>query len=1370
MKSFRNSFGSLAIIGGLIGSLNFIHAQTTAKAVQAVSMDDMAVVLQAIEETMPVAAESVPRCGTFYSAFYSAQFPNWPPLPGNINNVPAWNLGDGVWLLDDLDQPQAQMQAMAGTRMTMDVPVPGDGGDSGTNTFTFNESSFTVDYGTNLWIRMDGISSGNLVGIMSNSIAGTPYEIQSCENLLGAWSSEGEPVYGLETTNWTPFNVAMNNRTNLFVRIKSWADSTGSGIPDWWWLQYFGSVGGDPFAFDSYGWTLLQDFEAGYNPTVFHTPPAPRGLTVSLNQLGQTVAISWLPSAGAVAGYTVEKTYQPFFYSSPQISDFSTTTPNYLDSLAGDSPDPDSGYAYDVTYRVQAQYSSGGASAWSASVPLQQATLSGSIVPGSNGAPYLLVSGLPKTAATVRLVYYDQIASLNHNDFSFNTSRDIPIADFTNGLYPLPASWQSAGVDAYGYNNTPNQIQSVDADGNPSAVSWLNYVVWSPPFYDGRAQLKQNLIFLLRESNANGPFNCAVFGTNGQETASISMPSAYAYVGFYGFPPKCYDNYFDTELDVLRPFTDNYFYRNFVFNTADVDVDGNITTGASTGYDYWTQNYSLILQQPATYQFQSSMTNQSTIPALLATNNTQWLFSDPFWLNDYGASVALIVGINWDPGLDYSMINNVRNFFGLPFRSTELAYQAYDSGGFGLGYLDTYTLYPGNSVNIIGLNFYTETAQPQFQTVEYDFWQPNDQCGWPEPTKDWLPGHPNFSPTNTSRLMIAPVGSSITVAGYAKLAIQNGYSGAYGYLAQYFDKAYKIANGIVTTNTTGVLSPYGNFSATEPGPAALVTMPDVDTGARGTCTVSVASIQVDKNSDGIMDLSFSGPDATSQASPYRVWANSGHCEPGSGGSLDTDLPVPPNSPNYSAGEITCQRDLENFFRLWVCGLPALPANQGYTITLSMSPVSGSPAINLYDSVETNGGTGYLTDTNIAFQQCLAYAHGSSPYNVYYTGPGAPIAKITPSSSFTFPASYFTNSGNKYFLFEGACTNGSGELMMTISQNGNVIAQTGVWLDLHDVKDFYEQAVITNNTSGSISNWTSGIEMVKPATSALGDDTNLIIFVHGINVDNWDWLDDSDTVFKRLYWAGYHGKFMTVKWPCYFLTPPRPVTFDVFNLSEANAYKASTSLTTYLNQLRSRYPGYHLNLFVHSQGNAVASEAIKNGAPFDTYILTQGAISDGAYDVNATNYPVLVNEEYGKKITPEWQPMGYRGVYTNSNFSGKIVNFYNTNDPVLAVWIVDQVDLKPSGGYFYDGVNCRYTISSNIVTDFQETRSMVSRSRSLSVGQSPPESPHGVIKSAVDLNTRYGFNNAFPADHSAQWTWPIQTTTGYYLQLLDSIKP
>ena len=65
-------------------------------------------------------------------------------------------------------------------------------------------------------------------------------------------------------------------------------------------------------------------------------------------------------------------------------------------------------------------------------------------------------------------------------------------------------------------------------------------------------------------------------------------------------------------------------------------------------------------------------------------------------------------------------------------------------------------------------------------------------------------------------------------------------------------------------------------------------MPDVDTGARGVCTVNCISANVDKNDDGAMGLSLNGPDATSQTSPYRVWVNSGHDEPGKNGNLDFD--------------------------------------------------------------------------------------------------------------------------------------------------------------------------------------------------------------------------------------------------------------------------------------------------------------------------------------------------------------------------------------------------------------------------------------------------------------------------------------------------
>jgi hypothetical protein len=427
----------------------------------------------------------------------------------------------------------------------------------------------------------------------------------------------------------------------------------------------------------------------------------------------------------------------------------------------------------------------------------------------------------------------------------------------------------------------------------------------------------------------------------------------------------------------------------------------------------------------------------------------------------------------------------------------------------------------------------------------------------------------------------------------------------------------------------------------------------------------------------------------------------------------------------------------------------------------------------------------LSSTNAAAAQLTQYYFNGQLMFDY----SKKLGTVSPNQSYNLPISadgipLYTN-----FLFEGAGTNGSGQLTLTISQTtvqgSNVLAQTSMWLDLHDVKDFYERAVITNNMSGAKSNWIGGIEIVQPASaSALGDDTNLIVLVHGINVPYPDWGIEGDTVFKRLYWAGFRGKFAAVKWPCEFFSAWTGLTLDtsVFNRSEMKAYKAGLALKAYLSQLRDRFPGYRIHLLVHSQGNSVASEAIEAGATFDTYILTQGALPASSYDVNAPIDSSLASQEVTNCPTPQWQPMGYRGAYTN--MTGRIVNFFNTNDPVLKIWMLDQGAGKPDGYlmhwletippisyYNSDGTNgwfnAAFVAGSYTVTDPQESRAFVSRSRTLPIGQSPPESGHGVIQSGVDLNGHYGLNNVFPDDHSAQWAWPIQRTLPYFQQVLTS---
>jgi hypothetical protein len=1231
-------------------------------------------------------------------------------------------------------------------------PFPGEGGGGGGGASPGDDFSYSPNYGTNLWIQQFGISSNYFTGILSNTIADVEYQLLYVNSLNPPVQWAPVPngvVSGSETTNWTLWSTLYNPTTNFFLTALSYQDDSGTGIPDWWWLKYFGQdTNVNAFANSlGDGWTLLQDYENGWIPTNWVTPPAPQGLAVvSYNSVSNWATVTWLPSSGAVTNYTLQT-------PSGNVN-ISPSSDSYVDQSSSLS----------ATYMVQANYA-GGNSAWSAeaNVPANQNTLSANIIGGPIGSAYLAVSDMPTNTASLQLSLIDF--------FGVITNLTIPVGNPTNGFYSIPnfelpvqnydQFWTATAEDTNG-----NPISTSIAAGagyfpqeNYYATAWV-----VPPYFDGRTAMKQNLIFLLRAANENSPieFDYALPWEEPYQSV-YSYPTNYVCEGFY-------DILYPYDFDVFEPFEENYLYLNFAFNPNNVDSSGEITSGP-TG-----NSFPIGMNEPTTYQFTYPTANDTSIPAVLSTSDTQWLCSYPPDANDY-SEMGIDQWFDDQYNLYFSMTNDVPNYFGLPFTSTAIAW------GSGSG---NYTvLNAGGTVENVNGYFYPATVLPKFQTLEYDFWQNPGAGSWPYAESAYttnVPGTSGFLTSYTNSLMIASVGDPrFQVVCYSKMEVTNSiYSGVYAYLGQYFTNAYQIdSSGNVTTNIAGMLSPYGQFFATVPGQAALLTMPDIDTGQQGTGIVNCISLQVDKNHDGVMDTNFFGADATSEASPMEFWVNNG-CDvynTSIGGGLDEDLEVPPATTNYTLGQITCPRDLENFARLWLCGMPALPTNDSYQVTLSWNVVSGNPAINLYNSVETNGGIGYITDTNIAAAQCISTAHASEPYGgVSFSGPSTAIASITPSSSYTFPATNFISGGNQYFLFEGAGI-GEGELKMTVYQNSNAVAQTGVWLDLHDIKDYYESVVITNNLPEAISNMTSSVQIQRQATSSLlGNDTNIIVMVHGINVGDWNWLDDSETVLHRLYWAGYNGKFMTVKWPCNYFNFDTLLGVDttVFNDSEFKAYKASQSLVSYSTQLRSRFPGYQLNLYAHSQGNAVVAEAIAHGASFDTYILTEGALPDSAYDVNAPTNATLAAAESSYGPTPISQPMGYAGIYTN--FTGRIYNFYNTNDPVLATWEYDQRLAKPNTlatPYSYDGTHGWYQIEapdSYIVTDPEESRSEVSRSLTLSIGQSPPETAHGVIESGIDMKAHYGFNNAFPADHSAQWTWPIQTTLPYYQQLLTEILP
>ena len=994
----------------------------------------------------------------------------------------------------------------------------------------------------------------------------------------------------------------------------------------------------------------------------------------------------------------------------------------------------------------------------------------------------MVARAVAPTATALRL-------GLGQNDGQYDyslTNWDFAVSGFTNCVAVLPVAFASmARTSGFG-SNCFWYSQWVSTNNVLSGATGMQAA--PPPFYDGRVQLKQNLRFLLRAATTDLSFQfIEVLDTNNPDMYNIiTTPTNYAYADFYQLDEMYWTA--EADLRVFQPFTNNCLYRNFVFDPTELDCTGRITTGA--GGNYWDNLVNghyypggLMLVYPPLYQ------TNGVGGALLGINDTQWLSSYALDSWYYLVNICEIgLTADWPPTDDFPtfyLSNNACNLFGLPFLSVKMAW-----------YGDSATLYPGSSLmppnNAV--YFYPQTAQPQFQTVGYDFWRRNVY---------WLPGHPNFSPTNTPPLLMDSVGYlNFAVAGYAKLAVTNSYySGVYGYLGQYFTNAYKIdTNGIVTTNTTGLLSPYGDFFATEPGPVALRTMPDIETGERGTGIVNVISMAFDRNGDGVMDLSIFGPDNTSQYRPYVFWVNSGYTQPGGGGNLDQDMEVlPPHNPNYTYGEIRCQRNLENFARLWLCGLPALSAAQGYAITLSWQNTNGVPAINLYQSVESDGGTSYLTDTNTAAFQCFV----NVVPGVMTNGPGVQLGTVAPGAPFVFAGDFFAQAGNKYLLFEGAGI-GSGELVLTIWQGTNVLAKTSQWLDLHDIKDFYEQAHTTNIDNGPPSTKTSVLveDNFWPADSS--EDQQVIVFVHGLNVSQWEYCNDAETMFKRLYWQGYHGRFAAFRWPSpVFAAIPTgndQISYFGFNNGEYISWHSGAALKAYIDDLHNRLPGYTINLAVHSLGNVAANEAIREGAVVDNYVLMQAAISAGAFDGtnSALIYDYLASTA---NSSPDANALGgYNNCFTNAT---RRVNFYNDDDFALYqgivggimthTWEGNQLDCRPDhiaypGGIYYrysfDGTNCIYgqydnsgnLLSGRTLTDDFEKKAYVARSRTKAVGAAglkyePFALTGGAITNNIslqDAKLRICWWRCFWStrpEHSGEFTKTIQNAAPFYKELL-----
>jgi hypothetical protein len=1323
---------------------------------------DDQVILQAVELTTPTPSNEVPAFATFYSAQHSPISSSpWPPLPGNMNDFDAWNLGSNIWVLDDLGFDYDPVSASSShSMMAMEAGGISPPGSGGTNIYSPAGSSFSFDPGTNLWIAQEAVAGGSFTGILSNTIPGVEYQLLSMDSLNGTqWVWQGEPL--LATTNSVPWSLPFSPTNNFFLNALSLQSDSGSGIPSWWLLKYYGqdsNVNIEALAPADDGWTIYQQYAMGDSPYTFVTPPPPNGLNVVYNPNTGNAAITWTASPLAT-GYTIQRENDLEDYGNGTwggqvnftVSGGNTT--NFVDTTVP----PEAGYdlAYSgptrlMSYSIQAQYSGGQNSAWSPSVWVNswQEFMQASIVEGSGGQDYLAVNDLPPNTVGLQLsridssVYTPWAGEGNDtftNDPTYDLSFQIPVTNSTSGLYAFTNVY--APMDDYGYDNYEWYVQAINANGsygaavavdsgfipNPAGGTTNNWA--TAPFYDGRAQLKQNLIFLLRDPCGNEPFAYDIEDQYGRAEGNLTQePAGYAVAGFYdtlstwnGYTMSPGTN----DIDVYRPFYENYLYANFIFNSGDIDDNGDITSRVSeslNGDPDNGANYLLLTNAPPSL-FQQPTTAGVTISPQI--NSAETLFSAPYQPtgDDYSNGVyydmaPLGFTYTYDPDTytaDFTMSASAANYFGIPIQSAEAYY--YDPNSFNL---ETQDVSPGGSYSGFPGPIFPQTAQPELQTVGYDFWNP---------ATDSLPGNGNFSPTNASRsFTIMSAGDTINVAGYAKMSVQNGYSGVYGYLGQYFDQAYEIdTNGNVTTNSAGVLSPYGQFFDTQPGPVALVTMPDVDTGERGTDTVYAIKIQLDCNHDGIMDLSSTGPDNTSIFEPYLFWCNNNFDRWGNDSDGLATLPLgiyyseteqddqengacpyTPNTPtpdcNYlgisGIREIPCTRDLEDFARLWVCGvtsnlLASLPPEA--TVTLSMnalpsnliefwdvtnifgSTYPGVPSIDLFAAADPDGGIGYQTNEAIASDEIG----------------GGYVGRLGPGESIQLNVGQLGQTGNwlgDHYIWCGV-SNGIGQLTLTISDGTNILGQTSAYIEIVDIKQMYERWTVGDDPNAAPTNVPSLATEGLPAdVSAFQytqpqEATPYILFVHGYNMTDSAKDFFAQTAYKRLYWQGYQGRFGAFQWP----TTVANFNGPNFDQSEYESWRSGAGLLNLLTNLNNEYRG-QVYVIAHSHGNVAIGEALRLGAQqglgqiVNTYIAAQAAVDSHTYDPATPERPVSFGtpDRYGQYYTD-----GATNYFNGPKAAGTYVNFFNTNDWTLAqnVWQADQ-NQKPDTwqGYNYVPAN------------------------------------------------------------------------------------
>jgi hypothetical protein len=499
--------------------------------------------------------------------------------------------------------------------------------------------------------------------------------------------------------------------------------------------------------------------------------------------------------------------------------------------------------------------------------------------------------------------------------------------------------------------------------------------------------------------------------------------------------------------------------------------------------------------------------------------------------------------------------------------------------------------------------------------------------------------------------------------------------------------------------------------------------------------------------------------------------------------------------------IPCEKDLEDYARLWTSGISnvmaVMPTN--YTVQLTLT---GTGAIRLFRAYETNGGTNYLFDLPTA----QAQVSNSASLYVGMLSASTPII--------------LTNRTDHYIWC--GVSNGNAQVdLQVLDGNQNVVADSAAYIQLVDIKQMYERWSVGD--SGSVAPTNTAYlaqESLPPFTPAFqypydpAYDTNdtYILLVHGWNMELWEKDRFAETAFKRLFWQGYKGRFGFFRWPTYFDFPIESFSLQAIDVrnydnSEYNAWRSAQGLLNKLEDLNAKYPG-KVYLLAHSMGNVVAGEALRlagTNQVVNTYVASQAAVPAHTYDDTIADYSFIDVINWGPST-----PNIYKDWFLSHGGDGRRINFYNTNDYALqrSHWEFNQLSKTTTslGGYSYafDGYphtgwptnatpiytaggvddtppwNWFYKVSFfgtdvtlDIVTNRYEISAHAAQARSTALGRTA-----GVLNLDRNVDLTRTVNPLWPSDpsgnsygdhkwHSAEFRSTLMEEQGYWRTLLTS---